>query len=108
MAHLDDPSSNSHSLIARANEYLQQIDADIRLLHKHCKDLYAPKFADLENLVTTPIEYARCVEVIADSTELGEHALDGIVSNQTRMNINISASIALGARLPPATLAEVL
>ncbi len=45
-----------------------EIDLDILSLHKYVRDIYSKRYAELESLITNPIEYVRIAKTIANET----------------------------------------
>ena len=64
----DDPQ---YMLIGASNELVASIDADIAAVHRYVADLYAAKFAELESMVTNPIDYFKVVNIIRNETVSG-------------------------------------
>ena len=57
------------ALIAKTNEYTRQVTPEIALVHKRLRDAYLPRFAELESIVTVPLDFARAVKVIGNSLD---------------------------------------
>ena len=48
-------------LIGATNEFLRQLHPEMRTVHKTARDLFLPRFAELESIITNPVDYARVV-----------------------------------------------
>ncbi len=58
----------AQELIVKTNDYLKHIDNDILIVHKQLRDLYAIKFSELESIILNPIDYARAVMTIGNTS----------------------------------------
>eukprot|EP00455_Lapot_gusevi_P035386 TRINITY_DN3918_c0_g1_i1.p1 TRINITY_DN3918_c0_g1~~TRINITY_DN3918_c0_g1_i1.p1 ORF type:complete len:488 (-),score=141.31 TRINITY_DN3918_c0_g1_i1:28-1491(-) len=96
-----------YPVIVASNELSVDLDNDILSLHKFIRDMYAPKFPELEQLVTNPIDYARVVLKIQNQMDLTAIDLENIVPAHTIMVIKITATTTSGKPLPADNLNEV-
>lgn len=94
-------SSQEYPLIVTSNQFILDIDTEIASLHKFCRDVYSTKYAELEQVVQSPVEYARVVKIIGnemDATTL-EKKLQGIVPNNVILTISVTATTSAGKAL---------
>lgn len=89
-----------YPLIVASNELVVQIDADIARLHRYIRDLYAPKFPELETLVAAPVDYVRVVQRVGNAMDLSQVALEGLLPAHTVMVVKIAATTTPGRPLP--------
>ncbi len=47
-----------------------ELDSAISRVHRFVRDLYAPKFPELETLLTAPLDFIRVVRRIGNATDL--------------------------------------
>ena len=53
-------------LIGATNEFLRQLQPEIQTIHKTARDLFLKRFAELESIITNPVDYARVVLTIGN------------------------------------------
>lgn len=96
-----------YQLIVTSNEMCQEIDDEIGRLHKFVRDIYSAKYKELEEVVMSPIEYARCVRIIGNETDLShlDAQLQGVVPPSVILTISVTASTTVGKPLPAEQLA---
>jgi U4/U6 small nuclear ribonucleoprotein PRP31 len=97
-----------YDFIKKSNQYLVEIEEEITILHKEIRDIYMSKFSELESIVYDPIEYAKCVKKIGAEKDLTKVDFQGILPNQTIMNITVAASMNRSNELPPKRLEKLL
>lgn len=92
-----------YEVIVQSNKLVQEIDDEISRLHKDVRDMYAVKYHELEEVVHTPIEYAKCVKIIGNEKDMSaaEKELEGIVPSSLILTISVTASTTVGKPLPP-------
>ena len=59
-----------HLLIIQTNDYLKHIDNDILIVHKELRDLYYPKFSELESIILNSVDYAKTVKTLGNATDV--------------------------------------
>jgi hypothetical protein len=81
------PIKSTSWLLSRASLFIIAVDLDneIDALHKYVRDLYAPKFPELESLILNPVDYARVVLRIGNEMDITQVDLSGILPNATIM-----------------------
>jgi len=97
--------------IVASNELSFEIDSHIGALHKFARDLYAPRYGELEQLLSNPIEYARVAQLIGNETDMARvtkllQDVKSIASN-VLLTISVTATTTRGKPLPPAELSKL-
>lgn len=103
--------SRSHPLfemIKSVNHYLGEIESEVAILHKSLKDVYLAKLPELESIIYEPVLYAKVVTQIGNSTNISEVNFDGILNNQTLMNLTVASSVTTPKLLNEGDLATAL
>lgn len=79
-------------------------------IHKFIRDLYAPRFPELEQMITNPIDYVRAVQLIGNEKDLAK--LDGqlkkFLQAATVMVVTVTAATAPGQQLSQDKLDKVM
>ena len=91
-----------YELIKQSNLLVLEIDNHILRIHKFVRDIYATKFPELEEMVINPIEYAKCVKLIANKTpeEMSDLDLRRVLSNPSvAMTVHVTATTTTGKKL---------
>ncbi|KAF9057735.1 hypothetical protein BJ165DRAFT_1538844 [Panaeolus papilionaceus] len=96
-----------YSVIVQANNLAVEVDNEIMVVHKFIRDHYAPRFPELEQLVTDPNMYIRSVRTLANNQDLTKVELTGILPPAVIMSVVVTASTSKGVTLPPAEWAAV-
>ena len=60
--------TDDYSMINSCNNLAVEIDNNILKIDKFIKNIYSKKFPELEGMVTNPIEYGKCVKILANKT----------------------------------------
>ncbi|KAL1666126.1 hypothetical protein GGF50DRAFT_125901 [Schizophyllum commune] len=81
-----------YNVIVQANNLSVEVDNDIMLVHKFIRDHYAPKFPELEQLVTDPVMYIRSVRT------LGNHEVC-VLPPAVIMSVSMTATTSAGRQL---------
>ena len=100
-----------YNLIVESNKLINDIDNHIFRIHKFMKDIYATKFCELEEMIQHPIEYAKCVKLIANKTseQMSDLPLANILSNPSvAMMVRVTASTTAGKQLQETDLKRVM
>lgn len=58
--------SAEYRVILRATAMSKRLEEQIFAMHRHCCDLYASRFAELEQTVLHPVHYARVVRAVGN------------------------------------------
>ena len=95
--------SAEYQLIVQSNNFAVEIDNEMLLVHKFVRDHYAPRFAELEQLVPLPSDYCRAVTKIGNPEDLAglQDRLQGFVPQATLMVVVVTASTNTGRQLTP-------
>lgn len=88
-----------YTLIVQANNLSVDVDNDILLVHKFIRDHYAPKFPELEQLVTDPSMFIRTVRVLANSEDPTKVDLSGVLPAAVIMSVLVTATTTSGQTL---------
>lgn len=59
-----DSGHEEYEVILKSNEYGSAIDRELSVVHKVLKDLYRKRFPELEQIIPSPVDYARIVLLI--------------------------------------------
>ncbi|KAI0663148.1 Nop domain-containing protein [Cubamyces menziesii] len=95
-------SNPEYNLIVQANNLSVDVDNEIMVVHKFIRDHYAPKFPELEQLVTDPQMYIRSVRALANSEDPTKVNLQGILPPAIIMSVLVTATTTAGQQLPDA------
>lgn len=60
-------------LIGATNEFLRQLQPEMQTIHKTARDYFLKRFAELESIITNPVDYARVALTIGN-----EFAVDSL------------------------------
>ncbi|WFD25733.1 U4/U6-U5 snRNP complex subunit prp31 [Malassezia nana] len=93
--------TEEYETIVRANNMAVKVDEEILAQHRHIRELYAPRFPELETLVLNPWEFIRTVRALGNEAELRCTGLEGLVPAGTIVVISMTASATTGRPLPP-------
>jgi len=87
-----------YKLIVDANNLAMEIDNEITIIHKFCRDNYAKRFPELDSLVPTPMEFIRTVKELGNDLEKykNNEVLQQVISNATIMIVSVTASTTQG------------
>jgi len=90
-----------YKLIVDANNLAMEIDNEINIIHKFCRDNYAKRFPELDSLVPTPLEYIRTIKELGNDLEKykNNEVLQQVISNATIMIVSVTASTTQGQPL---------
>eukprot|EP00126_Sphaerothecum_destruens_P004670 Sdes_comp18315_c0_seq1m8032 len=95
-----------YKLIVKANDLSVKIDADISVLHKLIRDIFAARFPELEQLVPNPLDYIKTVRLIGAHTDITQVDLSAVLSAATIMVVNVAAATSSGRVLGGAQQGE--
>ncbi|TGZ85010.1 Nop domain-containing protein [Ascodesmis nigricans] len=105
----DDPE---YKLLVESNAHAVSIDNEIILVHKFIRDHYAVRFPELESLVQTPLDYAKCVSIIGNDLDLKasekESKLRQVLDGPTLMVVIVEAKTTAGRSLTERELASCI
>ncbi|TRM68258.1 hypothetical protein BD626DRAFT_424999 [Schizophyllum amplum] len=96
-----------YHVIVQANNLSVEVDNDILLVHKFIRDHYAPKFPELEQLVTDPTMYIRSVRTLGNHEDLTTVDLQGVLPPAVIMSVSMTATTSAGRRLSDSEWAAV-
>ncbi|PAV20798.1 Nop domain-containing [Pyrrhoderma noxium] len=88
-----------YNLIVQANNLSVDVDNDILLVHKFIRDHYAPKFPELEQLVTDPSMFIRTVRALGNSEDPTKVDLSGVLPPAVIMSVLVTATTTSGQNL---------
>ena len=69
-------------------------------IYQFIRDCYAPRFPELETLIPNPIEYAKAVKAIGNTTDLTSLDLRSILPLSIVMIVTVTATTTSGKPLP--------
>lgn len=96
-----------YNLIVQANNLSVDVDNEILVVHKFIRDHYAPKFPELEQLVTDPSMFIRSVRSLANNEDLTKVDLTGVLPPAIIMSVVVTATTTTGKQLSDADWAAV-
>ncbi|KIM45973.1 hypothetical protein M413DRAFT_441032 [Hebeloma cylindrosporum] len=88
-----------YNIIVQANNLSVDVDNEILVVHKFIRDHYAPRFPELEQLVTDPAMYIRSVRALANSEELAKADLAGVLPPAIIMSVVVTSTTTSGRPL---------
>ncbi|KAF3932264.1 hypothetical protein ABW19_dt0203038 [Dactylella cylindrospora] len=99
-----------YHLLVESNQHAVDIDSEIILVHKFIRDHYTPRYPELENLVTNPLDYAKTVAIIKNDLHLQpmQSQLRAVLDSATVMVVTVEATTSKGRPLSEKELATVL
>ncbi|KAK6539738.1 U4/U6-U5 snRNP complex subunit prp31 [Orbilia ellipsospora] len=99
-----------YHLIVESNKHSVEIDSEIILVHKFIRDHYSPRYPELENLVTNPLDYAKTVAIIKNDLHLQpmQSQLRAVLDSATVMVVTVEATTSKGRPLTEKELATVI
>ncbi|KAM5534873.1 hypothetical protein V8D89_011428 [Ganoderma adspersum] len=95
-------SNPEYNLIVQANNLSVDVDNEIMVVHKFIRDHYAPKFPELEQLVTDSAMYIRSVRALANAEDPTKVDLQGILPPAIIMSVLVTATTTSGQPLTDA------
>ncbi|KAF8897380.1 hypothetical protein BD779DRAFT_1432312 [Infundibulicybe gibba] len=93
-----------YNLIVQANNLSVDVDNEILVF---IRDHYAPKFPELEQLVTDPAMFIRSVRALGNNEDLTKIDLAGILPAAVIMSVVVTATTTAGKKLTDADWAAV-
>ncbi|PPQ77307.1 hypothetical protein CVT25_010888 [Psilocybe cyanescens] len=96
-----------YNVIVQANNLSVDVDNEILVVHKFIRDHYAPRFPELEQLVTDPGMYIRSVRALANSEELAKVNLSGVLPPAIIMSVVVTSTTTSGKPLSDAEWSAV-
>ncbi|KAF3930467.1 hypothetical protein ABW20_dc0108923 [Dactylellina cionopaga] len=99
-----------YHLIVESNKHSVEIDSEIILVHKFIRDHYTPRYPELENLVTNPLDYAKTVAIVKNDLQLQpmQPQLRTVLDSATVMVVTVEATTSKGRPLSERELTTVL
>ncbi|KAF8591467.1 Nop domain-containing protein [Ramaria rubella] len=94
-------SNPEYQLIVQANNLSVDIDNEILVVHKFIRDHYAPKFPELEQLVTDAAMYIRAVRTLGNAEDPTKVNLAGALPAAIVMSVLVTATTTPGQPLTP-------
>eukprot|EP00794_Sanderia_malayensis_P020240 gene20240-22219_t len=83
-------------LIVEANNLTVEIEHEITIIHKYCRDLYSKRFPELESLVPNALDYINTVHALGN--ELKASKIDDLdfLPSATKMVVSVTAATTQG------------
>lgn len=87
-------------MIGVTNEFLRQLQPEMQIIHKTARDLFLKRFAELESIITNPVDYARVALTIGN-----EAAVENLsqklswLSGTSVLSVTVAFSAAYGQML---------
>lgn len=97
-----------YKTLVEANNITQEIDSEIGIIHKYCRDLYSARFPELEQLVLNPLDYIRTVKAMMNVMDVTKVDLSEILAPATIMVVSVTASTTQGKPLDDVNLAKLM
>ncbi|KAI0723004.1 Nop domain-containing protein [Earliella scabrosa] len=95
-------SNPEYNLIVQANNLAVDVDNEIMVVHKFIRDHYAPKFPELEQLVSDPQMYIRSVRALGNAEDPTKVDLQGVLPPAIIMSVLVTATTTSGQPLSEA------
>jgi U4/U6 small nuclear ribonucleoprotein PRP31 len=106
-----DEMARNYDLIQKSNKWLNALQHEFERAHQTLCDVYRTKFPELEELVTNPVQYLKCVQIIGgtemDLTMVSDQLNQVLTSNQI-ITISVAGSTTSGRALSLTTETEAL
>ncbi|KAH0587330.1 hypothetical protein H2248_006130 [Termitomyces sp. 'cryptogamus'] len=96
-----------YNVIVQANNLSVDVDNEILIVNKFIRDHYAPKFPELEQLVTDAVMFNRSVRVLGNHEDPTKVDLNGILPPALIMSIFMTATTTNGKPLAESDWAAV-
>ncbi|KAH9998387.1 hypothetical protein BJV77DRAFT_1058779 [Russula vinacea] len=87
-------SNPEYNVIVQANNLSVDVDNEILVVHKFIRDHYAPKFPELERLITDPNMYIKAVRKLANDESRSQGNPPAVV-----MSVLMAATTSVGQKL---------
>lgn len=97
-----------YDVIARSNEMMTKIGAEISLVHRFVQDLYRLRWPELETLVLNPMDFILAVKTLGNDLQRARDALSELFPSASIISLSVAASSTQGQPLSPSNLATVL
>ncbi|KAK2953718.1 putative U4/U6 small nuclear ribonucleoprotein Prp31 [Blattamonas nauphoetae] len=94
----DEEREQETQLLVQSNSFFEKISFEISCIHKQIVRLYSKKFADLDSILTNPVDYATIVQLIQNRTDTN-FEFPKQFSGQIQMSIKMAASLHLNREL---------
>ncbi|XRB11423.1 U4/U6 small nuclear ribonucleoprotein PRP31 [Pseudoscourfieldia marina] len=102
------PNTTTDNIVTTCNALSQEIDSVIVDLHTYLKHKYSSRFPELASLVPSPVDYAKVVKLVGNSTNLTSINFDNILPPATVMVVSVTAAGENATQpLPEDTLASI-
>eukprot|EP00112_Aurelia_sp_Birch-Aquarium-sp1_P018748 Seg4521.3 transcript_id=Seg4521.3/GoldUCD/mRNA.D3Y31 product="U4/U6 small nuclear ribonucleoprotein Prp31" protein_id=Seg4521.3/GoldUCD/D3Y31 len=89
-------------LIVEANNLTVEIDNEIAIIHKYCRDHYCKRFPELESLVPGALDYLNTIYSLGNKLEASKIETLEFLPAATRMVVSVTASTTQGEILEQA------
>jgi U4/U6 small nuclear ribonucleoprotein PRP31 len=100
-------SIKEYDVVVKSSSMMSDLEGELLSLHKYCRDLYAPRFPELESLILNPLDYARVVQRIGNTEDLTAIQLDDILPSAQVMVVTVTATTTVGKALSSEQLQAV-
>ncbi|OCF36359.1 U4/U6 small nuclear ribonucleoprotein PRP31 [Kwoniella heveanensis BCC8398] len=90
-----------YTLVVTANNISVEVDNENLLVHKFIRDHYAPRFPELEQLITDPWTYIAAVQAIGNADDLTKCTFPSTLPAATILSITLTATSTRGRKLTP-------
>lgn len=95
-------------LLIECNKLIVEIEDEINIIHNINKDLYRPRFPELESLVQNPVEYAKIIKTIGNEKYISQVDLDKVLTSSNIMVVAATASASNGELLSEDNLNKIM
>ena len=86
-------------LIVDANNLTVEIDNELVIIHKYCRDHYSKRFPELDSLVPGALDYLNTVHALGNELEASKIEYLEFLPAATRMVVSVTASTTQGELL---------
>lgn len=91
--------SPEYKLIVHANNLAVEVDNELSIAHKFIRQLYKPRFPELESLIANPWEFVQVVRAIGNQNALANEKLNESLPHGLVVVISMQASTTKGRKL---------
>jgi U4/U6 small nuclear ribonucleoprotein PRP31 len=100
-------SNPEYATIVQANSLNVELIHEITLVNKKIKDLFEPRFHELEKLILNPFEYAKAVKMIGNEMDMTKIDLKSFLPSATVMVITVTSTTSDGRSLQEDELKDI-
>ena len=101
-------SQRVFDLIGATTEFQRMLHPELQSLHKTARDLFLPRFPELESIILNPVDYAKVVLAIGNEPKVEAlGAKLGFLSSTAVLSVTVAFSAARGELLAAPSQAKL-